>query len=185
MLLQVLSCELCEGAGRFGWSLTPGSRWLRLHRRIRRHFSARTAQPYPLWAVHFSDRLAFGPVGFFCDRSILGPVPSSKTASQFYRVLNGPVLSLEPQQRRPRCRMKLRFARGATPSNAWPITGPAPFWCWRAASSRHHGCPINTVKARMFHARSKPRGWCRSLPHPEQEPWQRKNKPHLPPGFYC
>src|SRR4029077_20424278 len=60
---------------------------------------------------------------FFCDRCILGPVPSSKTASQFYRVLNGPVLSLEPQQRRPPCRMKLRFARGATPSNAWPITG--------------------------------------------------------------
>ena len=38
---------------------------LRLHRRSRRYFSARTALPYPLWAVHFSDRLAFGPVGLF------------------------------------------------------------------------------------------------------------------------
>ena len=65
MLLQVLSCEPYEGAGRVGWSLTPGSRWLRLHRRSRRHCSARTALPSPLWAVHFADRLAFGPVGLF------------------------------------------------------------------------------------------------------------------------
>jgi len=39
------------------------------------NFSARTALPYPLWAVHFSDRLVFSPVGFFWDRCFLGPLP--------------------------------------------------------------------------------------------------------------
>ena len=75
MLLQVLSCEPYEGAGRVGWALTPGSRWLRLHRRSRRHFSARTALPSPPCGLFISPtgwpsaRSDFFSIAAFSGRS--------------------------------------------------------------------------------------------------------------------
>jgi hypothetical protein len=73
--------------GRVGWSLTLGSRRLRLHQRNHRHFLCKNSPALPPCGLFISPTgLAFGPVGPFCDRSILGSIPSYKTAAQFHRM---------------------------------------------------------------------------------------------------
>ena len=74
-----------------------------------KYFSARTAPAYPLRAVHFSDRLALGPVGFFATAAFLARAQAPKPRLSSIVCLTAQSCLLASNEE-DRCRMELRFA---------------------------------------------------------------------------